>query len=254
MTPKKSIPIKGTVIGSWIFLFLLFGLMMFGIPYWIGKQVPTAIPDDAASHALQQFTAWLLGFQKQVWFYGIPAIAVVTILWAMWFHGAVQKRAGTAARPASSERKAKRVDVSSGEEDEKPAHVRDPNVDKRLFLHLIGLFQREGRLLDFLQENLEDYEDAQIGAAVRNIHENCRKVVNRYLPLQPVVGQEEGDTITLQADFDATAIKLMGQVGGNPPFTGIVRHRGWKVKKVVLPELSGTRNPDILVPAEVEIS
>lgn len=254
MTSKKPIPIKGAVIGSWIFLFLLFCLMMFGIPYWIGKQVPSAILDDAAPQALQQFSAWFLGFQKQVWFYGIPAIAVVTILWAMWFHGAVQKRAATSVRQASSDRKTKRADASSAEEDEKPAQVRDPNVDKRLFLHLIGLFQREGRLLDFLQENLEDYEDAQIGAAVRNIHENCRKVVNRYLPLQPVISQEEGESITLQANFDATAVKLMGQVGGNPPFIGIVRHRGWKVKKVVIPELSGTQNPDILVPAEVEIS
>lgn len=254
MTPKKSIPIKGTVIGSWIFLFLLFGLMLFGIPYWIGKHLPTAIPDDAASQALQKCTAWLIGFQKQLWLYGIPAVALVTILWAIWFHGAVQKRAGTAVRPTSSDRKAKREEASSTEGDEKPAHVRDTNADKRLFLHLIGLFQREGRLLDFLQENLEDYEDAQIGAAVRNIHENCRKVVDRYLPLQPVVSQEEGEPITLQADFDATAVKLMGQVGGDPPFTGIVRHRGWKVKKVSLPELSATRNPDILVPAEVEIS
>ncbi|MEW6260316.1 MAG: DUF2760 domain-containing protein [Thermodesulfobacteriota bacterium] len=254
MKSKPSIPIKGTVIGSWIFLFLLFGLLLFVMPYWIGKQLPTAIPNDGSIQALEQFTDWFLGFQKQMWLYGIPAIAIVTILWALWFHGAVQKRTLAVIRPVSSDRKAGKAVFPSSDGDEKAAPARDPNVDKRLFLHLIGLLQREGRLLDFLQENLEDYEDAQIGAAVRNIHENCRKVVLRYLPLQPVVNQEEGETITLQADFDATAVKLMGQVGGSPPFTGVVRHRGWKVKKVVLPELSGTQNPDILVPAEVEIS
>ncbi len=254
MKPKTIIPIKGTVIGSWIFIFLLFGLLMFGLPYWIGKQLPTAIPEDTAGQALQQFTIWFLGFQKRIWWYGLPAVTLITILWALWLYGAVQKRAAGAVRPPSSDRNTTRAVSSSEDGGEKPGKARDPHVDKRLFLHLIGLLQREGRLLDFLQENLEDYEDAQIGAAVRNIHENCRKVVNRYLPLQPVISQEEGETITLQADFDATAVKLMGQVGGNPPFTGVVRHRGWKVKKVVLPELSGSPNPDILVPAEVEIT
>ena len=107
-------------------------------------------------------------------------------------------------------------------------HLDKEQQDKRLFIHLLGMFQREGRLLDFLSENLEGYEDAQIGAAVRSIHENCNKVTRKYLSLQPVLDQEEGQTLTLQKGFDTTAVKLVGNVAGEPPFTGVIRHKGWK--------------------------
>ena len=53
--------------------------------------------------------------------------------------------------------------------------ARQQNHEKRLFIHLFAVLQREGRLLDFLQEDLSLYEDGQIGAAVRSIHENCKK-------------------------------------------------------------------------------
>jgi uncharacterized membrane protein (Fun14 family) len=126
--------------------------------------------------------------------------------------------------------------------------------DKRLFIHLLGMFQREGRLLDFLSENLEGYEDAQIGAAVRSIHENCNKVTRKYLALQPVLDQEEGQTFTLQKGFDASAVKLVGKVVGEPPFTGVIRHKGWKTAKLELPILSASQDASLIAPAEVEIS
>lgn len=253
MGTPSSRSIKGAVIGSWIFLFLLLCLLLIGLTMTIDKHVPTPSGEDTAMQSLQQFQNWYAIFQRRIWSWGIPAIALMTAFWALWFHRLVQRRM-VAGRMAQPDRKAKTAASAKHEPEEKAASVRDPNLDKRLFLHMIGLLQREGRLLDFFSENLENYEDAQIGATVRNIQENCKKVINRYLPLQPVVSQEEGETITLQANFDATAIKLMGQVGGSPPFTGLVRHRGWRVKKVVLPELSGNPDPDIIVPAEVEIS
>jgi hypothetical protein len=126
--------------------------------------------------------------------------------------------------------------------------------EKRLFIHLLGMFQREGRLLDFLSENLDVYEDAQIGAAVRGIHENCNKVTLKYLSLQPILDQEEGQTLTLQKGFDTTAVKLVGNVTGQPPFTGVIRHRGWKAGKLELPSLSAGQDASLIAPAEVEIS
>jgi hypothetical protein len=125
--------------------------------------------------------------------------------------------------------------------------------DRRLYLYLLSVMQREGRLLDFFSENLSSYEDAQIGAAVRSIHENCKKVIDKYLPLKAVTNEMEGESMTVGPDFDSSAIKLTGNVTGEPPFKGIVRHRGWRVKRLDLPTFSSRRNPNIITPAEVEI-
>ncbi len=127
------------------------------------------------------------------------------------------------------------------------------NNDRRLFLHLLSVFQREGRLMDFFSEDLNHYEDSQIGAAVRSIHESCNKVVDRAISPESVIGEKEGDQITIQHDFDPTTIKLTGNVTGEPPFKGIVRHRGWKAKRLEMPTLSSSQEPGIIAPAEVEI-
>jgi hypothetical protein len=129
----------------------------------------------------------------------------------------------------------------------------DVQDEQRRALHLLCLLQREGRLVDFLKEDLKPYDDAQIGAAVRSIQENCQKSLNEYLALKAVIDQEEGEEVTIQAGFDANAIKLTGNVTGEPPFKGVLQHRGWQVAKYALPSLSGTRNPKIIAPAEVEI-
>ncbi|MCP4353668.1 MAG: DUF2760 domain-containing protein [Desulfobacterales bacterium] len=125
--------------------------------------------------------------------------------------------------------------------------------DRRMFLHLFSVLQREGRLLDFFSEDLEEYEDDQIGAAVRNIHENCKKTVNKYLTSEPVINEDEDDEIDIRPGFDPAAIKLTGNVTGEPPFKGVVRHRGWKAKRLDLPTLSKSQDPNIIAPAEVEI-
>lgn len=125
--------------------------------------------------------------------------------------------------------------------------------DIRLFLHLISVLQREGRLLDFFSENLDEYEDEQIGGAVRSIHENCKKAIHKYIGYGPVLEEDEGENFTVEPDFDPAAIKLTGNVTGEPPFRGIVRHKGWKATRMELPTLAGTRDPDIIAPAEVEI-
>jgi hypothetical protein len=127
------------------------------------------------------------------------------------------------------------------------------NHDKRLFVHLLAVLQREGRLMDFFQEDLSLYQDAQIGAAVRSIHENCRHTVNRYLSPEPIMNQGEGEAVEIAAGFDPHAVKLVGNVVGQPPFTGILRHRGWQVRTVALPDLAETENPNIIAPAEVEV-
>ena len=98
------------------------------------------------------------------------------------------------------------------------------------------------------------YDDAQIGAAVRSIQDNCKKTVNKSLSPQPVLEKMEGDTVTIPADFDPATIKLTGNVSGDPPFTGVLRHRGWRAAKLELPTLSSSQDPRIIAPAEVEIT
>jgi hypothetical protein len=125
--------------------------------------------------------------------------------------------------------------------------------EQRLFLHLLGVLQREGRLMDFFSENLEPFEDAQIGAAVRNIHENCSGAIHKYLAPGAVLDQNEGDEVTVPEGFDASTIKLTGNVSGNPPFKGILRHKGWQARKLEIPILSSSQNATVISPAEVEI-
>jgi hypothetical protein len=127
------------------------------------------------------------------------------------------------------------------------------NHEQRLFVHLFSVLQREGRLMDFLQEDLSLYDDGQIGAAVRSIHENCKKTVARYLSPEPVMKHAEGETVEIAAGFDQQAVKLVGNVVGQPPFSGILRHRGWQLRSISLPKLSEAENPNLIAPAEVEI-
>ena len=105
-------------------------------------------------------------------------------------------------------------------------------------LQLLGLLQREARFVDFIQEEVAPYTDAEIGAAARVVHEGCRKVLREHFAIQPVRSEAEGSRVTLQAGFDAAAVRLTGNVVGQAPFTGTLGHRGWQVTEVRLPQLT----------------
>lgn len=126
--------------------------------------------------------------------------------------------------------------------------------NQRYYLHLLSVLQRRGRLVDFLKEDLGVYSDAQIGAAVRSIHENCAETVEKYLSPRGIIDKTEGNEITIDSGFDPSAIKLTGNVTGEPPFTGVLRHPGWRAQKLELPVLSDSSDPAIIAPAEVEVS
>jgi hypothetical protein len=120
-------------------------------------------------------------------------------------------------------------------------------------LHVLSLFQRAGRLVDFLKEDLNAYEDAQIGAAVRSIHEGCRKALDKHFGPQPVLDRDEGEEVSIPPGFDPHAIRLTGNVAGEPPFKGVLQHKGWRAARVELPSLSGSQDATIIAQAEVEI-
>lgn len=120
-------------------------------------------------------------------------------------------------------------------------------------IQMLALLQRDGRLIDFLAENISAYPDTQLGAAVRTIHDTCRQVLDRYVKLEPVLDSAEDQPITVRAGFDSAAIKLIGNVVGEPPVGGTLRHKGWRVKEVNLPPLPPTGRM-VIAPAEVELS
>jgi Domain of unknown function (DUF2760) len=120
-------------------------------------------------------------------------------------------------------------------------------------VQMLALLQRDGRLVDFITEDIAPYQDAQIGAAVRDVHESCRKVIEHYFELEPVIASDEGQMVTVEPGFDPAAIKLIGNVTGKPPLRGQLRHRGWRVARVNMPPLPDGSGREIIAPAEVEI-
>jgi len=117
---------------------------------------------------------------------------------------------------------------------------------------VLAVLQRDGRLVDFLMEDIAAYTDAQIGAAVREVHAGCRQSLGRHVALAPVLDGEEGSTVTVDAGADAALVKVIGNVAGRPPFAGVLRHRGWRVRGFDLPALPpGGRF--VVAPAEVEV-
>ena len=208
----------------------------------IGKlaEVYPSLPEITASAARVQAA------ENGFWSYFIPASVIFFLLIGLFLwlllRRSIAHHVQESGRPQRVEQRP--PPREEGEETE---------ADRRIFVHLLSALQREGRLMDFFSENLAGYQDAQIGAAVRTIHENCKKTLDKYLAPQAVLEQQEGDEITLQKDFDPGAVKLIGNVTGQPPFTGIVRHRGWRAGKLALPTLSGHQDPAIIAPAEVEV-
>ena len=118
-------------------------------------------------------------------------------------------------------------------------------------LHMLSLLQRDARLLDFLMEDISGYSDDQIGAAVRNVHEQCHEALGRYVRLRPIIDGVEG---TFTSVADAAGVKFLGNVPAKGrPSGGILRHKGWRAETVNLPRLSSQQDHTLLAPAEIEV-
>ena len=132
-----------------------------------------------------------------------------------------------------------------------PVQLREAEPDAAL--QLLGLLQQQGRFIDFIHEQVSKFSDAEVGAAARVVHEGCRKAVREHLTIEPIRAEQEGSGVTLAAGFDASAVRLTGNVVGQPPFTGRLVHRGWRAARVTLPKVTAGHDVGILAPAEVEL-
>lgn len=179
------------------------------------------------------------------------AVAGVMTLWALllWLVTRQVCRKGAEAAAASAGRRAREPEAEAPTEQEQRLHH-----DKKLFLHLLSVLQTEGRLLDFLNEDLDRYEDGQIGATARGIHERCKRSLAKYVTLQPLSRQEEGDKVTVPPGFDPGAYRLSGNVTGDPPLAGKLVHKGWRAGRLNMPGFAFSGDPEIIAPMEVNLA
>lgn len=120
-------------------------------------------------------------------------------------------------------------------------------------LRLLALLQHSGRLVDFLKEDITSFNDAQVGAAVRKIHEDCGKSLEELVTIRPVMEENEGAVVKVAPGYDPATIKVVGKVKGEPPFSGVLVHKGWKAHKRSLPKKLGEQGSEIICPAEIEV-
>jgi len=179
----------------------------------------------------------------------------IRVFFLVLFNGRVARQVGEALARAAKEAEPAAVPGPTQKAEPKPA-VAKPAVRpvRSEAITLLATLRREARLLDFIKEPLDAYTDAQIGAAVRDVHRDCGKVLDRLFAVQPIVAQEEGSPVEVPTGFDAGRFRLTGNVAGDPPFHGRLMHHGWEATVCLVPEWSGTKLAAMVVaPVEVEL-
>ena len=136
----------------------------------------------------------------------------------------------------------------------KPAAPPAPPKPSGAPLRMLALLQAEARLVDFLLEDVQGYTDTQIGQAVREVHKKAQAALRQHAVIEPVLAGKEDETVTVPKGFDPSAIRVVGNVTGEPPFNGQIQHPGWKVTELKLAPPPQGANEFILQPAEVQIA
>jgi len=134
---------------------------------------------------------------------------------------------------------------------EQALQLKDTSPDAAL--QLLTLLQQDARFIDFVKEDLSAYSDADIGAAARVVHEGSKKTLDTYFTLESVRSEEEETRISLPEGFNASEVRLTGNVVGEAPFNGTLVHKGWKVSETKLPKIAEGHDTTIVAPAEVEL-
>jgi len=126
-------------------------------------------------------------------------------------------------------------------------------TDAASAMQLLSIMQKEARVVDFFMQSVDGYSDAEVASAARVIHTGGQKVFKDYIQVEPVRSEQEETTVTVDAGFNPEEIRLVGRVSGQAPFRGVLIHKGWRVKKITLPQLLAAHDVRVLAPAEVEL-
>jgi hypothetical protein len=143
--------------------------------------------------------------------------------------------------------------VAADDDAPAPGEEVPPAPSPDVALRLLATLQEEARLIDFVREDIDGYEDADVGSAVRGIHAALRKAIDERLTVEPILAGEDGDRVEVPAGFEPALIRVTGKLGGGPPYVGVLRHGGWRARDVRLPAPSPGSDATILLPAEVEV-
>jgi hypothetical protein len=165
--------------------------------------------------------------------------------------GVLRLRKGEAAAASAAPTPAPAPTAAPASAPQPAPRLKEANPDAAL--QLLGLLQRDARFIDFVEEDIKGYSDADIGAAARLVHDGCRATLREHFTIRPVRDEAEGSRVTLAEGFDASSVRLTGNVVGKAPFNGSISHRGWRVDEVRLPKLTGSHNAQVIAPAEVEL-
>ena len=132
--------------------------------------------------------------------------------------------------------------------------VASPQQAEAEVISFLAALQEKGRLVDFLMDDVTSYDDAQVGAAARVVHEGCRAALNEVFTIAPVTESPEGATISVPETHRADEYRLTGKLAGAAPFNGTVVHRGWRTTATKLPKIV-VPDGDVpcIAPAEVEV-
>jgi hypothetical protein len=119
---------------------------------------------------------------------------------------------------------------------------------------MLAVLQAEARLVDFLLEDISGASDEQIGQAVREVHKKSQDALRRHAVIETILPGNEGDATTVPAGFDPSAVRVVGNVAGSPPFTGSINHPGWKVRELKVAPPPAGADEFVLQPAEVQVA
>jgi hypothetical protein len=179
----------------------------------------------------------------------------IKVFFLVLFQGAVAKEVAAVLEARKKESLLAADAKPQAKPEPKPAAKQPPKAARSEAVTLLATLQREARFVDFIKEPLDGYSDAQIGAAARDVHRDCGKVLDRLFDIQSLVSQEEGSSLDVPAGFDAGRYHLTGNVAGNPPYQGRLVHHGWEAAEVQLPAWSGSpQSARVIAPVEVELA
>lgn len=197
-------------------------------------------------HKLARVTAAPVSFITRLW-----------LCWVCWFRvlfdGAFAARVLAADGASDAPELSPRPEPKTAVEP-RPVPKPEPQPDGGLdgALALLALLQREGRLLDFLQQDVTTFGDAEVGAAARVVHDGCRRALKAHAEVKSLRSEAEGERISVSAN-EVRDVKLVGNVGGSAPYRGTLRHRGWRIESLRLPARVGEQDARVVAPAEVEL-
>ncbi len=143
---------------------------------------------------------------------------------------------------------------SSTKEPIKAPKLETPKSKDHSHLRLLSLLQEEGRIIDFFQEDISNFTDEQVGKAIRNMHASCKKRIEELITIRPILEEKEGEIVTIPEGFNGQEIKILGKSTQKAPFTGTLKHKGWKAHKHSLPKALGELQDEVIQAAEVEVS